>query len=293
MMPATSQAAPAAGDQTRRPVVLDFGLHEGEDTEFYLACGADVIAFEANEALVRRNSARFAPDVETGRLRIVAGAIVPPNFAGTEITFYLDDSKSVWGTTSPDWARRNSGLGSSMTSVTVPAVDLTAVLRDVSDILYAKIDIEGADAYVLDTFRSARVQPSFISIESDKLDLNEVIAEIGTLEDLGYTRFAAVQQATVPGYRLRGVALDGAPLDYRFREHSSGPFGPYLKQEYKTAGEVIDDYRAIFCAYARFGDRSLLMRYGPSRFATRAVNSLLVRALNRPLCGWYDTHAAL
>ena len=32
------------------PIILDFGMHEGEDTEFYLAVGSKVIAFEANPA---------------------------------------------------------------------------------------------------------------------------------------------------------------------------------------------------------------------------------------------------
>jgi FkbM family methyltransferase len=279
-------------DRVERPVILDFGLHEGEDAEFYLACGADVIAFEANDELVKRNARRFSKDIGDGRLRIVAGAIVPPGFGGTEQTFYVDTTKSVWGTTSAQWAERNASLGSDLMAVTVPAIDLKAILADSSRILYAKIDIEGADRFVLETFKVAGTSPDFISIESDKLNLQTVIDEIEMLQDLGYNRFAAVQQATIPGSRVRGRALDGAPLDYRFKKHASGPFGPYLKQDYKTAGAVIDDYRSIFRAYARFGDQSWLVRFGPSRLATRAVNAALVKTVRRPLCGWYDTHAA-
>jgi hypothetical protein len=110
--------------------------------------------------------------------------------------------------------------------------------------------------------------------------------------NLGYTRFAAVQQATVPGSPVCGTRFDGAPLDYRFRKHASGAFGPYLRQPYKNAGAVIDEYRAIFRAYARYGDRSWLMRNGVTRNATRLVNFALIKALRKPLCGWYDTHAA-
>jgi Methyltransferase FkbM domain len=275
-----------------RPVVLDFGMHKGEDTEFYLACGAHVLGFEANEMLVEHNRLRFGEAIEAGHLEIVSGAIVPPDFEGEEQTFYLDSQKTIWGTTSPQWADRNANLGSDVTAVTVPAIDLKSILRSLPAILYAKIDIEGADGFVLETFRHVEITPEFVSIESDKLDLDAVIREIETLKDLGYTRFAAVQQATVPGSYVRGTRFDGTALTYRFGKHASGPFGPYLKQAYKSADAVIDDYRAIFRAYARYGDRSWLMQRALSRNATRIVNFALIRALGKPLCGWYDTHAA-
>jgi FkbM family methyltransferase len=275
-----------------RPLILDFGMHEGEDTEFYLACGADVIAFEANGSLVERNSRTFATAIENGRLKIVAGAIVAPDFTGSEQTFYTDRSRSVWGTTSSEWARRNATLGSNIAAVTVPAIDLKAILSDAPDILYAKIDIEGADRFVLDTIRLVGTKPQYLSIESDKVALQSVVWEIEGLQQLGYTRFAAVQQAIVPGSSVSGRTFDGAPLHFRFRKHASGPFGPYLQQDFKTAGEVIDQYRSIFRAYARYGDSSFLMRSAPLRFATRAINAGLVKAFRKPLCGWYDTHAA-
>ena len=144
---------------------------------------------------------------------------------------------------------------------------------------------------MLDTIKVAAVRPDFMSIESNKFDLQAVADEIEMLQELGYTRFAAVQQAAIPGSWVRGRRLDGQPLNYRFKKHASGPFGPYLKQDFKTAGEVIDEYRSIFRAYARYGDRSWLMR-SRWRTVTRAVNFAMVRALRKPLCGWYDTHAA-
>jgi FkbM family methyltransferase len=278
--------------EARKPLILDFGLHEGEDTEFYLACGADVIAFEANEDLVAANKARFADEIEAGRLQLVAGAIVAPGFDQPEITFYLDEQKSVWGTTSEDWAARNATLGTQRRSVTVPAVDLSAILTANRDIYYAKVDIEGADHHVLDTFAATGTRPEFLSIESDKEELGNVIAEIESLQDLGFTRFAAVQQASIPGTKVTLRSFAGHQFRFRFRKHSSGPFGPFLQQDYKSAGDVIDEYRAIFRRYASFGDRSWLMTHRLSRLPTRAVNKLLVKSLRKPLCGWYDTHAA-
>jgi FkbM family methyltransferase len=278
--------------EAQRPLILDFGLHQGEDTEFYLACGADVIAFEANGALVDSNNARFAEEIASGRLRLVAGAIVQPGFDKPEITFYIDEQKSVWGTTSQDWAARNATLGTQRRSVTVRAVDLSAILTAKRDIYYAKVDIEGADHHVLDAFAITGARPEFLSIESDKEELGNVIAEIEFLQELGFTRFAAVQQASIPGTKVTLRNFEGDQFRFRFRDHSSGPFGPFLQQDYKTAGNVIDEYRAIFRRYETFGDRSWLMSHRLSRLPTRAVNKLLVKSLRKPLCGWYDTHAA-
>jgi hypothetical protein len=174
----------------------------------------------------------------------------------------------------------------------VPAIDLKGILKSASRIFYVKIDIEGADRFVLDTLKATGVRPEFLSIESNKLEFNEVVAEIEMLQALGYSRFAAVQQATIPGSRVHGLRLDGGTLDYRFRKHASGTFGPYLKQPYKTASEVLEDYRSIFRAYARYGDKSWPMKFAPTRHMTRAINFALLKAFKSPLCGWYDTHAA-
>lgn len=272
--------------------ILDFGLHRGEDTAFYLALGARVIAFEANPDLVAANRQRFAAACADGRLEIVEGAVVAPGSSEQSVTFYLDTRKSVWGTISADWVERNRGLGSTTRALTVPTVDLGAVLAAHPRPLYAKIDIEGADHHVLDAFRSGAAAPDYVSIESDKLSLDAVVAEIELLQELGYTRFAAVQQATVPGRRFAAQGFDGQSVAYRFEADASGPFGPWLEQPFRPAGAVIDDYRAIFARYRRFGDDSVLMRGGLTRWPTRLVNQALIRFAGAPLCGWYDTHAA-
>jgi hypothetical protein len=58
-------------------LVYDVGMHEGEDTAYYLKKGFHVVAFEANPELIARNKRRFAPEMVSGRLVIVEGAIVP------------------------------------------------------------------------------------------------------------------------------------------------------------------------------------------------------------------------
>jgi FkbM family methyltransferase len=267
-------------------------MHLGEDTEFYLALGARVIAFEANGELVAANRARFQAEIESGQLEIVQGAITPPGFQGDTVAFYVDRSKSVWGTTKHEWVTRNAGLGTSVDRVVVAAVKLNDILARNDTPYYVKIDIEGADVDVLATLLAARACPDFLSIESSKTSLDNVAAEIGMLRELGYTRFAAVQQGIIPGTTYHGKRLYGEQaLRHRFRSHASGRFGPLLQQEYKTAEALMDDYRKIFRRYALFGDESFLMRHTWTRLPTRAINKAVSKLAKRPLCGWFDTHA--
>jgi FkbM family methyltransferase len=279
-------------DLHARPLILDFGMHLGEDSEFYLALGARVIAFEANETLVQTNRTHFHKELESGQLQIVEGAITSPAFQGDSITFYVDRSKSVWGTTRDEWVRRNATLGTSVDRIVVPAVNLADILLQNDIPYYVKIDIEGADRDVLDTLLALNVCPDFLSIESSKTSLDDIAAEIELLGEIGYTRFAAVQQGIIPGSTYQGKTLYGAQaLRYQFREHSSGCFGTMLQKEFKSAGAILDDYKKIFRRYELFGDTSWLMRSPSTRFSTRVVNKVLSKVAKQPLCGWFDTHA--
>ena len=272
--------------------ILDFGMHEGEDTEFYLALGAKVIAFEGNPELVERNKIRFAAQIESGDLTIVAGAIVPPEHESETVIFYTSDDKSVWGTADTDWVERNMARGFPMKEVVTPAVKLDNVLAELPQAYFVKIDIEGADEIVLHSLERTNYLPEYISIESENVDFDGLVGEVEQMKAMGYTRFAAVQQATIPGSRLKARGFDGKPVDYRFRKHASGAFGAYLPDDaFKSAEEVIEDYRRIFRSYRKFGAPSPLRRSRLTRFPLRVLNYALLNTINYPLCGWHDLHA--
>src|SRR5260370_42593606 len=62
---------------TRHPdLIYDVGMHEGEDTDFYLKKGFRVIGFEADPDLIERCRNRFSREIGEGRLTLVEGAIV-------------------------------------------------------------------------------------------------------------------------------------------------------------------------------------------------------------------------
>ena len=274
----------------RKHLVYDVGMHRGEDTDYYLKKGFQVVGFEADPDLCAACRNRFAGEIEKGQLSIVEGAVAEApgrKNGGRAITFYRNRNKSVWGTASREWARRNESMGTTHERVLVPAIDFPKCLQTYGIPHYLKIDIEGLDMVCLKALAAFHRKPDYVSIESEKVSFDKLLAELDLFERLGYTRFQAVQQETVAKQREPNPAREGCHAGYRFKTGSSGLFGADLSDEWKTTAEIRDAYRSIFTRYRQFGDFSKFGRNRSGRFL-RTMLSILRRT---PLPGWYDTHA--
>ncbi len=279
----------------KRNLIFDVGMHEGEDTDFYLHKGFDVVAFEANPELIVKCKGRFNEAIAQGRLRIVEGAIAPAS-AGPTVTFYKN-AYSIWGTIDQRWANRNEMLGAASEKIVVPRVDMGDAFRDFGVPYYCKIDIEGADTLVLDELKAHAVRPHCLSIETEKVSFASLKADVLRLSALGYLKFKPVQQESVPGTVLGTKTLQGADLRYVFQHHASGPFGEDIPQAWLDAAGVLGAYKAIFRSYRLFGDDAVLNAVSGSPDGER-----LKRAISRayklstghqgPLPGWHDLHAS-
>jgi FkbM family methyltransferase len=263
-------------------LIFDVGLHKGEDSAFYLAKGYRVVAFEAHAGLAAAARERFAAEIADGRLTIVEGAITDSDAATVR---FFEHPNSVWGTTDPAWVERNLVVAPS-TPVDVDAVDFAAQLRSFGMPHFLKIDIEGADLLCVETLRSFDLRPTYLSIESTQEDWAALEAEFDLLEALGYDRFAVVQQATIPGTRVRTTRRDGTAFDFEFEPDASGPFGPDVGP-WLTREQALARYRRVFRAQRLLGPDSLVRR---TRLG-RGLRGQAARLTGRPLPGWYDTHA--
>ncbi len=267
--------------QRKRRLIFDVGVHRGEDSAYYLALGYDVVGFEADPDLLAYCRRRFARELQDGRLTLVEGAITTE--AANTVTFFRHPN-SVFGTTSPDWADRNKHVGSSEI-VTVPAVNFAERLREFGVPFYLKVDIEGADKECFEALRGLTARPMYVSLESEKVDFEALIGEFDMLSELGYERFAVVQQADISQVD-RATRIDGGSMTFKFERHTSGPFGPDVGP-WLTRDQAIARYRRIFRGYRLVGDHSWARR-------SRLRRTILIRTghvLRRPLPGWYDTHA--
>ncbi len=267
--------------------VFDVGLHKGEDTDFYLAKGFRVVAFEADPDLVSECRERFSPQIAEGRLHIVEGAIARPG-SPPKITFYKNLRRSVWGTTDADRANLNARLGAASRAIEVDTVIFSDMFERFGVPAFMKVDIEGADAVVRDAMRTSKTPPPSMSIESDKTSLEAVAEEIELLHGIGYRRFRAVQQERIPNSVIETRTVDGKPLKYRFKKASSGAFGEDLPGDWLDKAGIMDRYRTIYRDYSRWGDDSMARRV-----LTGSILDRVGKAIGHSLPGWYDTHARI
>jgi FkbM family methyltransferase len=269
-------------------LIFDVGLHKGEDTDFYLKKGFRVVAFEANPDLIAHCKVRFQEPIASQRLRIVEGAIAP-EAAGERIAFYRNLQDSGWGTIVPKWMERKERQGTRSVKMQVARVDLAEMFRTYGIPLYLKIDIERADHLVLDELRRFEDRPRYISMEAEVVDFSQLVAELNSLNDLGYTTFKAVQQARIPGTAIATTTLRGEPLRHIFADYASGPFGEDLAGPWLSHGECLRRFQTIFRLYRLFGEDGVVRNLPGGRHIMRVLR----RLYRKPLPGWYDIHASL
>ena len=74
-------------------LIFDVGFYNGEDTRYYLAKGARVVAFEANPALVKVGEKRFAEAIKYGQLSLHNLAIATQS---GPVGFFLNRENFEW-----------------------------------------------------------------------------------------------------------------------------------------------------------------------------------------------------
>jgi FkbM family methyltransferase len=246
-----------------RPLIIDVGAHNGDDTAYYLNCGYRVVSVEANPVLADELRQRFR-DFPVCVENVCVGQ------ADSEtVTFWVNQVNSTWSSFERAVAARE---GTEAIPVEVPSVQMGTLLKRYGVPHYLKIDIEGMDEECLRSVDPANA-PKYISLEvSHSGDI------IGGLQALGYTHFKLVNQATfttaVPifprelGWRfLRKARLgflvpDGIKHDFDvfqtkhgwdFREGCSGPFGPKTFGPWLTADQAKRLHERIQRAFLRGG----------------------------------------
>ncbi len=268
-------------------LIFDVGMHKGEDTAYYLKKGYKVVAFEANPDLVNENLFRFNKEINDGCLKIVAGAIVDdPALYGKKVSFFINNDNSVWGTLKPEWAKRNEMLGTTNKEIKVEAIDFSKCIQDYGMPYYLKIDVEGVDKVCLTALKDFNNRPSYVSIESEKLIFQSLIEEINIFQELGYSKFKAIQQQGISNSQDL-IVKDNKTIEYHFSEGSSGLFGDSTKGAWMNEKEIINKYLKIFRYYKWFGDFSI---FSTTEYGKR-FKAFLEKKLATPLPGWYDTHA--
>lgn len=209
------------------PLVIDLGMNNGDDTDYYLKKGFRVVAVEANPTLAAQGRARFVDAICAGQLTLIEGAIWN---AYAELPFYISSKNLHWSSLNPGWASRDNSTTEAVQVRCVPLAHLFAV-HGVPR--YLKIDIEGADEMVIDQLDALAYLPHFVSVEDCRFGFRY----LEKLITLGYK-----------GFKLSNQALVNEQVDedigHRFTADSSGPMGDDLPGPWLDGEQILAAYEA-------------------------------------------------
>ncbi len=213
----------------RDDLIIDFGMHHGLDTLFYLQKGFKVVAIEANPQMVEIAKETLKQYLKSGQLIIEAVGIGPER--GT-FKFYRHLENDEWST-----------FDAKIASTRPPHEEIEITCVTPEDIFakhgipyYAKIDIEGLDMCVVNAFASIGHQPKTLSVENGPPD-----TMVG-LYNAGWRKFKFINMREIWRIELPNPPLEGKFVERQFAACSSGPFGEELPGEWLSFHKAMHYY---------------------------------------------------
>jgi len=166
-------------------LIYDVGMHNGDDTAYYLSLGFRVIAIDASPKLVEDAQERFNNFITDKKLEILNLGI-----ADTEayMDFYLNKLNSVWNSFDKNIGTRE---GSDYEIIKVKTTSIDKIVKEKGVPHYMKIDIEGNDILCLTALLNCEERPKYISVEMNDID------QILKLKELGYKKFKIIHQPSL------------------------------------------------------------------------------------------------
>jgi FkbM family methyltransferase len=280
---------------TATDLIYDVGMHNGDDTAFYLHQGFRVIAIEANPQFVDLAMQRFAKEVKSGRLTILNVGVA--ELEGTA-TFWICDDFSTRSSFQEKLASRD---GEKHHSIEIQTRRFAEILDTYGIPLYLKVDIEGSDSLCLRDL-SGRSLPQFISVEAEyQRDDDEAgeahsLGNLYLLYELGYRRFKLTGQSDLraaPESDLKAVVqrLVKSAAYGRLRFPALSQLAKHLTGHAKLYG--MHRYRFSFGSSGAWGEGTL--GSWVSFEQARALHFKVTRRYfkNDGKGFWYDWHAGV
>jgi len=198
-------------------LIYDVGMHNGDDTAYYLSQGYKVIAIEADPVQAEKGAERFKKEIGEGRLNILNIGVARED---GQFDFYVNEVKPEWNSFDLSIASRD---GLPWHAIQVKAMRFSSVLQQNRVPYYLKVDIEGHDFLCIEGLDPANL-PRYISVEANDETL---------LEDLfkkGFTKFKLIFQYNLAHLDLPPNKYFNRWLwAYRLRQWNSLPLIAFRK----------------------------------------------------------------
>jgi FkbM family methyltransferase len=155
-----------------KDLIYDVGMHNGDDTAYYLSRGYRVISIEADSGLVEKGKIRFVDQLKNQNLTIINAGI---HFEKGMFDFYINEVHNEWNSFDKSIANRD---GLPYHTAKVPCYPFGEILEQYGVPYYLKVDIEGHDYLCIQGLDQKNL-PKYISIEGNHIDLLQSLAAKG------------------------------------------------------------------------------------------------------------------
>lgn len=202
-------------------LILDLGMHHGDDAGFYLSKGFRVVSVDAFPPYAEQAAERFAEPVAAGRMQIVNRALADD---GTKIiTLFVNEQKNDAHTVRQDIAAANQQHQVfSYKEMPIPTITIGSLFETYGVPYYMKVDIEGMDDEAAKQLVGEKRKPPFVSFESSSITI------LGHLLAAGYDKFQLINQYHNPATQPPADPREGRYSPVQFTGHMSGLFGREL-----------------------------------------------------------------
>jgi len=207
-------------------LIFDIGMHNGMDTEWYLAKGFRVVGVEANPLLARQVADRFSDAIAAGRLVIENVGVADK--AG-ELPFYVNWENDEWSSFDRELGTRND---TRFEIIPVICVNATTLFERHGTPYFVKIDIEGADDLVVRAVGRLDEKPKYMSVEDNGF------TSLLAMHAAGCRSFKFMDQIEKWRIELPNPPLEGRFAEGRFGAYTSGPFGAEVPGQWLSLDEA-------------------------------------------------------
>jgi FkbM family methyltransferase len=216
-----------------RPLMYDVGMHNGDDSEYYLAKGYRVIGIEANTALCKRCEERFHTEIASGLMTILNVGVGERSEVTTFNINLREDAVSTF--------RPVDAGADGWQHVDIEVRTLSSIIMRHGFPKGIKIDVEHYDHVVLLDLFKAGLRPRYISAEVHTIDV------YCALVCMGYDIFKIVEGVKIPTLysNLPVRSLSGESFTFGFSKLSSGPFCEDVPESWQDKNEVLRNLLSI------------------------------------------------
>jgi FkbM family methyltransferase len=247
--------------------IFDIGMYDGADTAYYLECGCQVIAIEANTELVEHAKRKFHAQIVSGQL-VCINAAISPQGEPVELNLFGHDLGSSSLFDDRIACRRPIG------TMKVPGVTLVQLFDRYGVPDYLKVDIEGADRLCILALTSD-MRPNFLSFEVGD-DVEELMDHV---ESIGFKRFKIINQNS-----FRELENEHCLYD-RIARRLMQYMGYFQPLKIRRAGR--------FFVTGHSSGPAPWQSDGHWRSGHSTCSRLQQAKVSNSLSGWYDIHATI